>query len=467
MQLPPLFDNFLTRFEVTQHGVVYSKWLRIPELLVFALLFSSTMCYHLVYHLAILKQEHLKTSVLVDITSPGDNMFQAYANPMVNLLDFEVSATDVPFCKQSGSPLAKRDCKRFPRAVLVPSHIIGESIFVASTVATFKSVEGGPNKYTSLHNVQRFDQTIIHLKLNTVAPAGFDFRTAQGFMKFQGEDNLRLIRSVDASLNLLPTARADKACGDVLPKQYHGHEFMDSGMCVSTDWGEFYSVATLLRAVNVSLDGEDDLRSRGLYMDLHITFTNIDLVNFWSWPFGYYPKYVVEPVVTVRGTEQEVQFATCADVEGVDCIMRRGLAARFTVKGHFGSFSLFHAITKLSIAFLCLGACKIIISKGLVNVYGLFQSYRHIPVLHSHAEFEDHDFQEIAKKLLEEGHSMELTRKILSLKRTGQHEHDLIEDDATNESDTSNDNWRSWTPGKGYKVQQLLGQAGASMPLEP
>jgi len=181
----------------------------------------------------------------------------------------------------------------------------------------------------------------------------------------------------------------------------------DSGgrdSCMSTSWGDYINLQTLLAASNMTIDKATMLR--GAIMRLEIEFTNIDSVDFWTWPWGPKPKLIVYPsqvrssdhdiaeqiiveypALPWRGKDavaESVSSQTYSSRLGTERLIKhkRMLLIKTASRGSYGRFSYSSFLMHFVVCSAIVLYAKTIVNEGLIRIYGMFADLRHVTLLH-------------------------------------------------------------------------------------
>jgi len=227
---------------------------------------------------------------------------------------------------------------------------------------------------------------------------------AQGYMDFVGEDKLRVIPTTTFSAGNITQVLIEglDTCGNSEPASPEGK------VCISTALGDYYSVGTLLNASNVTLT--EQLRMTGTLITIKIHMTNV--ADFWTWPIGFKPKYIVTPRVAQYadvGARPPPEFfdRMVFDLASTSTASRtqRVSGIRFTieVETHMGRIDIITAVSNLAVASVVLSVAKRFCSSILTLIYQQIKSLRHIHTLKEVSEFHESLTEEHVKLMLEEG----------------------------------------------------------------
>lgn len=226
---------------------------------------------------------------------------------------------------------------------------------------------------------------------------------AQGYMHFEGEDQLRFIPTTtfsDGQINQV-LLEGQKTCGESDPSSPKGR------VCISAKLGDYYSVVTLLKAANVTLT--EQLRISGTLITINIFMTNID--DFWKWPIGFKPKYIVTPRLAKysdSGVPPPEYFDRMVfDVASSNTATRtqRVVGIRFTteVTTHMGTIDIVGALSHLAVYSVVFSIAKAFITSFLTFVYPRFDSLKHIHTLREVSQYQESVAEEHIKTILDDG----------------------------------------------------------------
>jgi len=182
----------------------------------------------------------------------------------------------------------------------------------------------------------------------------------------------------------------------------------------------YITVGTLLLAANQSLEdgGLTDLpggsRRWGTELILRLHFTNID--DFWTWPWGLKPKFLLSPMPVRFTSEVEVQpgqfwRTSMADGTGSHNVVVRGTRLSWVVTSSLASFDFMTAVKRITVATIIIGFTKTVVSALLTRIYRLFPSTRHIGVLYTVSRY-DHTMED-TEFAMTDGHSQVARSAIL------------------------------------------------------
>merc|ERR1711963_92022 len=76
--------------------------------------------------------------------------------------------------------------------------------------------------------------------------------------------------------------------------------------CMGTAWGDYIALSVLLEAANITVN--DYKRQNGFILQVTCRYSNMDLDDFWSWPWSFKEKLVYEPILGEYAKSDTMSF---------------------------------------------------------------------------------------------------------------------------------------------------------------
>jgi len=394
--------DYTSIFYVPQMAAIRSKWLRVPELMVTVMLFVAFVAYSYLYKLGFMTKLQPHTMAWIAPSEVQTN-FATCMRAFGNCTVVEPDLAAYPHCAQSGNPNAKFPCKVFAQSELF--NAVGTAGLTVGTFVSDLSGDADANHHYFVAAVEDLNMVRVMARAHDLLSDDSLSLKAQGYMQFQGEEQPRVIPTtvlMPGRVDAQGMLEGQKMCGRTDPSS------PDGNVCISANLGDYYSVGVLLRAANVTLS--DTLRITGTLITLHIYLTNLD--DFWVWPVGFKPKYIVTPRVAQYadvGARPPPEFfdRMVFDLASTSTASRtqRVSGIRFTieVETHMGRIDIITAVSNLAVASVVLSVAKRFCSSILTLIYQQIKSLRHIHTLKEVSEFHESLTEEHVKLMLEEG----------------------------------------------------------------
>jgi hypothetical protein len=314
------FDEFITNFEYNKVAIIKSKRLRIPELVIGGILFAIVLLHQLIYKLRFLKEAPVRVEFSAKLLPTYSNWWDCSSysgsckrdipkNPDFCSKKYKMEVWN-PQLKKTEVRDSKMDCRSFDfdRDVELSSDWVMASTRTV-TVHEVKDEENGEWKLVpgdmQQHLMNGVSQMLAFRGLT--GPSEYIDRPLaeiQGFIKFANESTPRRIQCADEHkfLEDCPNFQG----GSYWSKSYPAVSGSDPTPEVRHDATGCFVVAgfvrchmsTLLAAAGVDLDKEvkkgETPRVAGFTLDVNVHLTNWDSGDFWSFPYGLKPKYIIE-----------------------------------------------------------------------------------------------------------------------------------------------------------------------------
>jgi len=320
-------DSYLTEFTTAKKTVIRSKSLRIPEIIVNLCFITGVLGYHLVYKLQFFVERDDLTPDVRPIYAPTYKNWWTcsseagtcqYFVPEPDTLDYCTQEHEYPLWDEAKKEMVnskiKIDCNPLD---LDDGYREKAGELWITTLKTTVSEEKRVNVWSQTpgSNSREFasgaEQIIIfHGTLPRGLRLGVNTSTLgqmQGFLKYANE--------TDAEARMIPFAKS----GEWLPDRMtptalkYDWSFLYPNRAVSGNdskpeflhsatgcfqvaeeaMGVYCHLSELLRAADVDLDTRGN-RMKGATLKVHLRLTNADVQDFWSWPIGRKPKYIIE-----------------------------------------------------------------------------------------------------------------------------------------------------------------------------
>jgi len=203
---------------------------------------------------------------------------------------------------------------------------------------------------------------------------------------------------------MIPAWRAVSECGVIK----HGTD-----LCGSVNVFDEMSVGKMLEAAGIQLDSFHEgngvpKRYIGSGVFLTVTYTDMDPVDFWTWPFGRKPKYTYNfremhhtssPYNTTRYQSARAERAnsTHRHVEH-----HAGIMVLTLLEGVHGTYSLSHFLMALTIFLAMLQIAKTMVNTFLVKLYS-WTRFSHVAAMHQFYQMDVSPDEEAAKEATAKG----------------------------------------------------------------
>ena len=163
-----------------------------------------------------------------------------------------------------------------------------------------------------------------------------------------------------------------------------------TGCFMVEGWALFCHLTELLRAAGVDLDAQSDkspsMRTMGMTLSVQFKLTNWDISDFWSWPIGLKPKYIIE--VVNAGRSSSSLYRMYERLEHNETFRGRfdhkGITLLVTTTTSWANFSPSNLISTLVIAAGFLKYANMFVTSVLIKVYSMLGQTKHISQLYTY-----------------------------------------------------------------------------------
>jgi hypothetical protein len=202
-----------------------------------------------------------------------------------------------------------------------------------------------------------------------------------------------LLRSHDGSISrLVPYGSSLHSEHHVADKEYWEEKYPTPcgannggpGTCVGTAWGDYISLAILLKAAGVNIAHEQ--RERGFVMELEVQYTNLQ--DTWSWPWQLpqlRQKIVYVPRVAEAAYQDTISFYDAFkydedqdDPEHHFFRINNCLMVRIRKRGTHGEFDIFRVLMEVTVVTTAFHLANFAVRRGLSKVYQQCKQVSHV-----------------------------------------------------------------------------------------
>jgi len=406
MTLVQMADRFFSEYTVSKTVKIRSRWLRVPEVALNTAIFLYIVMYQMVYNLQFIKMDAAKATTNMNFRGAMEN-WNSCSYSLGNCKMLPPDPKDYTYCKES---LVKGCQVKEIDDISAPS-------FTSAEIATVQSCCGKGNH--SHYYIAGAEDYLMKFRFlvessDSEGPS-FAVGSMPGFLKnHKGE--------------LQPIS----AC-----KQQGPCQVMNRSALWSAGYADFYGIGTLVAAAGVDLNDRrprltnttqtfaspPTWRFTGVNLMLNVIFTNADRADFWMWPFGLKPKYIIEPVHLRLADES---------AGGTFDFGRRGMnGITFVVKagGTVGSFKLIYVLTALVVSSALFSLSSFLVSSVLVRMYSLSDQLQLAAVMHDHYKSEYSLMEEDLRKSVATGqHDLTELENQVRAKRLADLAHHSVQD---------------------------------------
>eukprot|EP00928_Gymnodinium_smaydae_P002246 TRINITY_DN10795_c0_g2_i1.p1 TRINITY_DN10795_c0_g2~~TRINITY_DN10795_c0_g2_i1.p1 ORF type:complete len:520 (+),score=54.52 TRINITY_DN10795_c0_g2_i1:68-1627(+) len=395
-----MFSRYYTNFEVKPSVVIRSPALRIPELVIFLSMFTGVVIYQLGYKLGMFSVSPVYAVPIVEVRPPQSNFWDCSVAEGTCVFAYKER---VDYCGKGFESKYHYSCSRLATSELQPEgQVPGDNM--ALVLSQWRIHEGRCSKddrptacygwknidgNRSLHRVVAKDAESNLILLRTTIASGEEggWRTTnsqlQSLLKFRKTGEIKRLPF------MLQNGHVDTGSP-------HRDFFMTSfphtcgsisgrgDTCMNTPDADFISLRVLLEAADFNLTAEK--RLDGFVLQLNAYVTNADPADFWTWPFGFKPKIVYEPVVEKYNAGHDyLQFED--DINRIPHnkrrihIFNRAALIKVNIHGEYAEFKISWFFSQLAIASTILGIAHMLVRSGLGLVYSWFRPTKHISLL--------------------------------------------------------------------------------------
>jgi len=378
--------RLFTDYRTPHFVIIRSKWLRIPELCLKGILLLIFMSY-IVIPLHFMRKDPVTQSRTLDLEPPISDWWNSDCTWLKG--DCEIVVPNETECDKNFSsclPAPLHESAISPKGGAVQ----GGSVSVAfsefrtveacakSEISRCTSFKKGHAENRSFSGVDTLLLFVRHrFETATWTQSGAE---VQGLLEFaDGSEPRRLRDKVSNSAVISDEAFLAQRFPDFCGSD-NGN---GSDTCMSTQAGDYMSIGLLLKAANMSID---TIRVHGGAMELGLTFTNMDMSDFWSYPIGPKAKYVYRPREQLLGFNEGSQDIFWTELEDITETSQRKvvkpcLLIAVNFKGERGVFDWLTLMTRLTVCSAALALSHFVVDNILVTLYKRSESMKHVHAL--------------------------------------------------------------------------------------
>lgn len=399
-KLPTYADDVTSKFYYPKFAVIRSKKLKIPQIVIAFCSVALVLCYELIYNLRFMRLTPLAIDFHPMMFPALSNFWECSSYSKADCVND--IPEDEPQCHMSQTVdifdvTAKKwlphnitpTCRAFDHSedVHTDNNRVDLSTRTVHFVETKSNTTGvwdmAPGSVT---------QTLTIGAMQVVGFGGLlfvpaqevrhDLFSMQGFLQFANEDTPRRIQ---CSKGEGPW----QDCGSLHQGNYWKSRYPNVASLESPGWryndtgcGVYNSyvrchVSTLLEAAGINhidklIDGKSP-RNFGVSLQVHVEVTNMDGHDFWSFPWGSKPKYVIS--VTSPGHTNPLPIRQSRHDHGKPNIRERvdhfGIALNFQSSSRWGHFDPLVALASFVVAITFISYSRIVVNYVVLQLYYL------------------------------------------------------------------------------------------------
>lgn len=406
----PFFSSFINVYTTPKMVRIRSKWLRIPELCVSAIVAVYIVGYELGFLMGILGVDETIGVTRVEMDSMGDQM--RCADKDVDCDDLPLDPADFGYCNSSlRAPWDETlaiGCKIFDVHEVLPHTHAGETM-LATMVSVFDQKRCNSsglactriwqNSRVRRHFVMGVEQFVIRVKQSFGAASHLQAQqhNSVGMPSFL---------KINGSFKPLPTWNASQNVPQADPC---GLAEWGVQACFKSDWGDHFSVDTFLRAGGVRLDdtqGSNNFTGRyaGLAFRLDVEYTNVCPWDFWQYPDGGFwhwpprlqPKilYTVTRVKMAETARTEMTWVAHENADQRVLIRNNGILIITSTRGMLGYISFLRIAATIAVSAALFQLGSLIVNHFLIQVYVFFSWTRSAHIVARLYQYDDTPLEE-------------------------------------------------------------------------
>eukprot|EP00929_Paragymnodinium_shiwhaense_P053041 TRINITY_DN2655_c0_g1_i2.p1 TRINITY_DN2655_c0_g1~~TRINITY_DN2655_c0_g1_i2.p1 ORF type:complete len:472 (-),score=33.08 TRINITY_DN2655_c0_g1_i2:397-1812(-) len=401
--------GIFTDFRVVPHIVVRSPELRIPELVLFLVLFAFVVGYGALYELHFLARHPLVAEGIVELGAPLSNFWTCSNHGF----DCKLAYLDpVPYCTPEAQQVGDYVCKKKTAGMVEPDDQI-PSARMAVTLSELNFPQYSCEHFGLKEGVDcwGFMKDPVFVPQTQVAQDVESnhamFRSAwvdslNPSYVFKGVDIQSLLTFTDPitgqqDVRRLPTYNVRSGGGKELSNDIPNVDYFrnaypevcgtdtgDGESCFGGEFADYISLRVLLRAAGISNLTVHD-RRQGIILEVLVTSTNADHNDFWTWPFGRKQKVVYTPVVRRLSHSDSINNEYQKEKElNSSVVMHRSGHILLVQAYHTGTYATFDPLdfaSRFAIASTILASAHFFVRYVLSKAFEYVRGLQHIPAL--------------------------------------------------------------------------------------
>eukprot|EP00928_Gymnodinium_smaydae_P002244 TRINITY_DN10795_c0_g1_i5.p1 TRINITY_DN10795_c0_g1~~TRINITY_DN10795_c0_g1_i5.p1 ORF type:complete len:496 (+),score=56.46 TRINITY_DN10795_c0_g1_i5:73-1560(+) len=396
-----MISDYYTNFEVKPSVVIRSPALRIPELVIFWSMFTGVVIYQLGYKLGMFFASPVHAVPVVEFRAPQSNFWSCSVAEGDCVFAYKET---VDYCGKDVESKYNYSCKRLAIPDLLPyGQVPGDSVALVLSQSRIRerhcSKDDQPTECygwerihgnRSVHHrvAQDVESNLVLLRTTVASGGEGGWRSTnsqlQSLLKFRKTGEIKRLPL------LLKNGHEDKESPysaffmNSFP-QTCGSTSGGGDTCMNNPYADWFSLRVLLEAADFNLTAQK--RLDGFVLQLNAYVTNADPVDFWTWPFGFKPKIVYEPVVQkYSGGHEYLQFEGVLHHSHFDegqrmHVFNRAALIKVSMHGNYAEFKISWFFAQLAVASTILSVAHMLVKSGLGYAYSWYRPTKHISLL--------------------------------------------------------------------------------------